>query len=142
MVFRPAYRETATLTVTREEDYRALDEAFFSALERGDSAAIAKCYAPDMRIWNNAQQVEMTGAEHIAGLEGYFFPLYLQRVYESPRTDLLADGFVRQQVLTATLNGKAVRIPMCLICRVTDGRISRIDEYLTLSAIPDLPEIS
>jgi ketosteroid isomerase-like protein len=122
--------------MTKDDEYRALDEKFFSALERGDSDTIAKCYAPDMRIWNNAQQVEMTGAEHIAGLKAFFFPQYLSRVYENRRTDLLADGFVRQQVLAATLNGESVRIPMCLICRVTDGRISRIDEYLTLSAIP------
>jgi ketosteroid isomerase-like protein len=122
--------------VTKENEYRALAEEFFSALERGDDTTIAKCYASDMRIWNNAQQVEMSGAEHIAGLQGFFFPRYLNRVYEDRRTDLLADGFVRQQVLAATLDGKPVRIPMCLVCRVTDGRISRIDEYLTLSAIP------
>lgn len=122
--------------MTKDEEYLRLDEAFFSALERGDSATIAQCYAPDMRIWNNAQQVEMTGAEHIAGLESFFFPSYLNRVYENRRTDLLADGFVRQQVLSATLGGAAVRIPMCLVCKVADGRITRIDEYLTLSALP------
>jgi ketosteroid isomerase-like protein len=124
--------------VTRDAEYRELDQTFFSALERGDSDTIAKCYAPDMRIWNNAQQVEMTGAEHIAGLKAFFFPRYLNRVYENRRTDLLADGFVRQQVLAATLDGAPVRIPMCLICHVTDGRISRIDEYLTLSALPKM----
>lgn len=118
------------------EDYLRLDETFFSALERGDSAIIAQCYGPDMRIWNNAQQIEMTGAEHIAGLEAFFFPRFLNRVYENKRTDLLADGFVRQQVLAATFDGEPLRIPMCLICRVEDGRISRIDEYLTLSSIP------
>jgi ketosteroid isomerase-like protein len=123
---------------TPEDKCRALDDAFFSALERGDSVAIARCYAPDMRIWNNVQQLEMTGAQHIAGLEAYFFPRYLNRVYVNRRTDLLADGFVRQQVLTATMNGEPVRIPMCLICRVSDGLISRIDEYLTLSALGPL----
>lgn len=122
--------------MSKDDEYRALDQAFFSALERGDSATIAKCYAPNMRIWNNAQQVEMTGAQHIAGLEAFFFPSYQNRVYENKRTDLLADGFVRQQVLVATMNGEPVRIPMCLVCRVTNGQISRIDEYLTLSALP------
>ncbi|NIJ09282.1 ketosteroid isomerase-like protein [Sphingomonas vulcanisoli] len=122
--------------MTETEEYLRLDEAFFSALERGDSATIAQCYGQQMRIWNNAQQVEMTGAEHIAGLEAFFFPRFLNRVYENKRTDLLSDGFVRQQVLSATFDGEPVRIPMCLICRVTEGRISRIDEYLTLSAIP------
>lgn len=121
---------------TEDDEYRTLDELFFTALERGDSATIAKCYAPDMRIWNNAQQVEMTGAEHIAGLEAFFFVRFLNRVYENRRTDLLADGFMRQQVLAAVFDGEQVRIPMCLICRVTDGRITRIDEYLTLSALP------
>lgn len=122
--------------MTKDDEYRALGEAFFSALERGDSATIAKCYAPDMHIWNNVQQAEMTGAQHISGLEALFFPHYLNRKYENQRTDLLADGFVRQQVLTATLDGQPVRIPMCLVCRVKDGRIHRIDEYLTLTAIP------
>ena len=124
--------------MTDDQRLLTLAATFFEALERGDAAAIIGGYAPDARIWNNAQQVEMTGSEHVDGLRDFFFNRFRDRTYQESRTDLLADGFVSQQVLTATVEDSPVRIPMCLIVRVMKGRIARIDEYLTLSAIPNL----
>ena len=112
----------------------ALADKFFAALERGDSHAIAECYGPGMLVWNNVMQRDMTGQAHIAALEAYFFGRYFNRKYIETRTDLMDGGFVRQQVLTASLEGQAIHMPLCLICRVNEGRLIRIDEYLTIAA--------
>lgn len=110
---------------------QVLEARFFAALEDGNSAAIAECYAPDIRIWNNLHRVEIGGAEHIAGLEAHVFNHVLNRKYIEPRTDLIDGGFVRQHVLTGSVDGVPINIPMCLICRVLNDRLIRIDEYLT-----------
>jgi ketosteroid isomerase-like protein len=111
-----------------------LANKFFAALERGDSRAIAECYGPGMLVWNNVLQRDLPGKAHIAALEAHFFGRYLQRKYIDPRTDLMEGGFVRQQVLTASLDGQPVHMPICLVCRVSNGQLIRIDEYLTIAA--------
>jgi ketosteroid isomerase-like protein len=119
-----------------------LANKFFAALERGDSQAIAECYGPEMLVWNNILQVDLPGKAHIAALEVHFFGRYLQRKYIEARTDLMEGGFVRQQVLTASLDGQPVRMPICLVCRVSQGQLTRIDEYLTVAAPAEIARAS
>lgn len=110
----------------------ALDERFFAALERGDADTVRACYTPDVIVWHNYDERELTGAEHVGLLESYFFARYHDRRYVDVRRYLLPNGILRLHTLQAKLaDGKDVRMLICILCLVQDGRISRIDEYIT-----------
>jgi ketosteroid isomerase-like protein len=110
---------------------------FFAAIEAGDLEALAALYAPDMTIWHNIYQIEMSGQQHIDRMRAGFLPRYRNRRYSDIRLILTPEGFVQRHVFNAELeSGETVRIPSCLICDVRDGQIVRIEEYLTMS--PDM----
>ena len=113
-----------------------------AAIENYDSAAMRECYAPDMRMWHNAFQVEMSGEEHVKLMERTYFHNYLEPKYLDVRIEVFEGGFVQQHVLSAHFaDGTQVRMPICVVGRVRDGRITRIDEYLTMgpSKLSDIP---
>jgi len=117
---------------------RALESKFFDAFERGDVGAIGDCYAPEMRVWNSLPQAETSGAEHIAMLT-QSFPSFSNRRFSDVRTDYFATGFARQHVITGVMHGEPVRILMCVVCRVSNGKMTRLDEYLTFAKPPAGP---
>lgn len=109
-----------------------IDKRFFSALERGDLATIKALYSPDTRVWHNFDQLEYDGGEHLRLLETFFFVHYHDRRYVDVRLDLLPDGIVRQHTLVAKLaDGTPVKMLIVIFCRVRDGHITRVDEYIT-----------
>ena len=113
-----------------------------SAIENYDGAAMRECYAPDMRMWHNAFQEEMSGEEHIKLMERTYFHHYLNPKYIDIRIETFDGGFVQQHVLKAHFaDGTQVRMPICVVGHVRDGRITRIDEYLTMgpSKLSDVP---
>jgi ketosteroid isomerase-like protein len=115
------------------EATRSLALKLVSAFENYDSSLMRECYAPDMRMWHNAFQVEMSGAEHIKLMERTYFHRYLNPKYIDIRIEPFEGGFVQQHVLTAHFaDGTRVAMPICVVGRVRDGRITRIDEYLTM----------
>lgn len=108
----------------------ALAARFFSALERGDKAAVAACYTPDVTIWHNTDRVEQSLDDNMAAL-GFFFSALTDRRYENVRLSAFEGGFVQQHVLTGRLaNGGRLVWPACIICQVRDGLIVRLDEYM------------
>jgi len=127
--------DIVTVETPAFSEIRALESKFFDAFERGDVHAIAECYAPDMRVWNSLPQAETSGAEHIAMLTESF-PSFSNRKFSEVRTDRFATGFVRQHVITGVMNGEPVRILMCVVCHVSNGKMTRLDEYLTFSKPP------
>jgi hypothetical protein len=95
-----------------------------------------------MRMWHNAFQVEMSGEEHIKLMERTYFHKYLNPKYINIRIELFEGGFVQQHILTAHFaGGSEMSLPICVVGRVKDGRITRIDEYLTMgpSKLSDVP---
>ena len=93
-------------------------DRLFSAIMRGDVAAIREIYAPDCVIWHNndksAQNVDDNlrvlnwVVKHIQGLR-----------YEDIRRQDTPTGFVQQHVLRGTApNGEALEIHACIVCRV------------------------
>jgi ketosteroid isomerase-like protein len=127
------------------EATRAVALKLVAAIENYDSAAMRECYATDMRMWHNAFQLEMSGEEHVRLMERTYFHKYLEPKYINVRIEVFEGGFVQQHVLTAHFaDGTQVRMPICVVGRVRDGRITRIDEYLTMgpSKLSDVPGFS
>jgi ketosteroid isomerase-like protein len=128
--------------MSEAEATRSVALKLVAAIENYDSAGLRECYAPDMRMWHNAFQSEMSGEEHIKLMERTYFHKYLNPKYINSRIDVFEGGFVQQHVLTARFaDGSEVRMPICVVGRVKDGRITRIDEYLTMapSKLSDVP---
>jgi ketosteroid isomerase-like protein len=113
-----------------------LAERFFKAIEAGDIDAVTEIYAPDAEIWHNNDGVVQGPADNARTLT--WITQNLKDVaYTEIRRSATDDGFVQQHVLVATNRaGQRVEVPACLVVRIADGRITRLDEYLDSAVIP------
>jgi ketosteroid isomerase-like protein len=107
-----------------------LAERFIRAVESGDLDAVKAAYAPDAVIWHNFDGVEQ-GPEDNLRILSWFARALPGRRYRIVRREALADGFFQQHIVEATLpDGTAWSMPACLVVKVSDGKITRLDEYL------------
>ncbi|EME20442.1 nuclear transport factor 2 family protein [Rhodococcus triatomae] len=115
-----------------------LADSFFAAVCGGDVDTLTELYAPDARIWHNEDGREQTVRENLRVLRWLARTLENFR-YEDIRRHALPTGFAQQHVLRAVLPGHGLlEVPAALFVRVTDGRITRIDEYVDSAAIAPL----
>ena len=113
-----------------EQETLAMAERFLGAIQSGDVATVRACYAPDAVIWHNNDGKEQTVDQNMRVLE-WFMRKLPDRHYRVLRREALKDGFFQQHVLEATLPGGAAwAMPACVIVRIKDGLIVRLDEYL------------
>lgn len=111
-------------------NHLALADRFVTAIQNADIPTIRACYALDARIWHNFDGKEQTVDENLVTL-GWLVKQLPQRQYQVSRRENLPDGFLQQHVLAGTTrHGDAFAMPACIICKVKDGRITRLDEYL------------
>jgi ketosteroid isomerase-like protein len=105
-------------------------ERFVAALERGDAAEVRAFYAPDARIWHNTDGIEQTVDQNLK-LLGWFVRNMTHRRYSVSRRVALEDGFLQQHALEVTrLDGQSCRLDACVVIRMADGVIVRLDEYI------------
>lgn len=105
-------------------------DRLFKAIEAGDIAGVRDIYAPDAVIWHNNDGVEQTPEQNLRVLQWVVDNLR-DRAYEDVRRSVTDTGFVQQHVLRFTrADGTRPEIPACIVVTVTDGRITRLDEYL------------
>jgi ketosteroid isomerase-like protein len=110
-------------------DTRVLAQRFFDAIERGDLAVVQAIYAPDAIVWHNTDGIVGTVADNLKTLAN-FIKHVPERRYADRRLDVFEGGFVQRHLLKAKLaSGKDVSLAACIVCRVEDGRITRLDEY-------------
>jgi len=120
------------------QDHLALADRFIAAIEAGDIEAVRAAYAPDARIWHNNDGLEQSVDDNLKVL-GWMARKLPTRHYRVTRREALSDGFLQQHVLEATLpDGSAWRLDACVVVRVKDGRIARLDEYLDSAQSNDL----
>jgi ketosteroid isomerase-like protein len=107
-----------------------LGERLVVAIEAGDVEAVADVYADDVVIWHNTDQTEQSKAENLAVL-GWLVRKTVSRSYREIRRSETERGFVQQHVLHLEFSdGRSADLPACLVVEVTDGHITRLDEYL------------
>jgi ketosteroid isomerase-like protein len=105
-------------------------DKLFAAIPRGDLEAVRALYAPNAEIWHNHDGVTQDPAANLRVLAWVVNNISGLR-YEDVRRHATPTGFVQQHVLRGTApNGKSLEIPACIVCAVSGGRISRLDEYL------------
>ena len=107
-----------------------LAETFVSAIQRGDVDAVRACYAPDAKLWHNTDNIEQTVDQNMKVLD-WFIRTLPDRYYRVIRREALSDGFLQQHVLEATLpDGTKWAMDACVVVRIENGKITRLDEYL------------
>lgn len=125
-------------------DALALADRFFAAIERCDIDALRQLYADDAAIWHNYDPVDAR-LQRPAGqtvddnleLLRVLPNLILNIRYEVWHQERTATGFVRQHIVTGkTPDGSDVRLPVCVVARVADGRIDSFYEYLDAGQLP------
>jgi ketosteroid isomerase-like protein len=113
-----------------ESEVLDLAERFMGAIQAGDAETVRACYAPDARIWHNNDGIEQTVDQNMKVLNWIARKLP-GRHYRVLSREALKDGFLQQHVLEATLpDGTAWAMPACVVVRMKDGAIIRLDEYL------------
>ena len=121
--------------------HRRLCHALFDAIERGDLAGVAACYAPDMTIWFNVTGEEHTREENLAAL-AKGAAMHRRRTYDDRLINTFDDGFVVQYTVGIVRHdGSRSALWACLVADVRDGLIVRLREYLDSGkfAVPGRP---
>ena len=105
-------------------------ERFVSAIQTGDTATVRACYHPDAKLWHNTDGIEQTVDQNMKVLD-WFIRTLPDRNYRVVRREALPDGFLQQHVLEATLpDGTKWAMDACVVIKIEDGRITRLDEYM------------
>ena len=111
-------------------DALELGDRLFQAICSGDLDGVREIYAPNVRVWHNLDGVEQSLEENLRLLAWVVKNVAGLR-YEHVRRQRTESGFVQQHVLCGTApGGEPLEVAACLVCRVEDGRITQIDEYL------------
>jgi ketosteroid isomerase-like protein len=113
-----------------DDAMRALAKRFFDCVEAGDIDGLVACYADDAKIWHNTDGLEQSPADNARTLRG-FVAAISNRIYDDRRLAVFDGGFVHQHMLRGirVSDGGQVALPACIVCRVKDGKITRLDEY-------------
>lgn len=113
-----------------QQDYLAFAKKFVDAIQAGDTETVRACYAPDAKLWHNTDGIEQTVDQNMKVLD-WFIRTLPNRHYRVLRREALPDGFLQQHVLEATLpDGTRWAMDACVVIKIEDGLITRLDEYL------------
>ena len=101
-----------------------------AAIASLDADNISAIYADDIVVWHPAFDQEMGKAEN-ARLLAQVFALAKELHYEQIRRHSIPGGIIQQHVLTGTFRDGVPlpRLQVCMIIKVRDGLITRIEEY-------------
>ena len=111
---------------------------FMSVLEEGDVDAARACLQPNARIWHNFDDKEQTVDENMAVLE-WMKRKSRKRTYNITHLEEITGGYLQQHILTIeSTKGTSMSMHACVVVRVRDGKIERIEEYLDPAAVADL----
>lgn len=108
----------------------AIIDRFYGALGSGDLDAALACLTSHAQVWHS---FDGHVSDRQQSLEGWRALLagFPERAFVDVRRHAISSGFVQQHMMTArTLDGALVGWPICVFVEVTDGLISRIDEYI------------
>ena len=113
-----------------EYEIRELCNRFFDAYQDRRVDVLAELYADDCIVWHNVFGRETTRDQN---LEAYpnSYAGQRRRTYNDRIINTFDDGFVIQYSLNGVQhNGHRGSLWICIVGRVRDGKITRIDEYM------------
>lgn len=115
----------------------ALSAQFEHHVKNYTAEGFASVVTDDVVMWHNFSNRELSGAELYTYLESAK-PMFDAIEFSDKHILATAEGWVQQhRVATTVGDGIAVSRPVCVVFTVKDDKISRIDEYLDLSGLPN-----
>lgn len=104
-------------------------DRLFGAIESGDYEAVERLWADDVTVWHSGDAHENDRVRALKVIR-WFIGTTTQRSYEILDRQFFDGGFVQQHVLQADgTNGSSIALRVCIVIKVDDGLITRIDEY-------------
>jgi ketosteroid isomerase-like protein len=104
-------------------------DRLFGAIERGDYEAVERLWADDVAVWHSGDAHDNDRVRALKVIR-WFIGTTRQRTYEILDRQFFGGGFVQQHVLRADgTNGSSITLRVCIVIKVDDGLITRIDEY-------------
>jgi ketosteroid isomerase-like protein len=116
-----------------EYEIRELCETFFDAYENKRADILDQLYSDDCIIWHNVFGKDTTRDDNVAAMRAD--KGQRRRTYNDRTIDVFHDGFVIQYSLNGVMHDGHVgpALSICIVGKVRDGRITRIDEYMDSS---------
>ena len=117
-----------------EGEIRELCNEFFDAYQDGRVDVLRRIMSDDCVVWHNVFNREMSGADNLAALPASYGG-QRRRTYNDRIVNAFSDGFVIQYSLNGVMHNGHVgpALWICIVGRVRDGKITRIDEYMDSS---------
>jgi ketosteroid isomerase-like protein len=114
-------------------------DRLFSAIERGDFAAVDRMWSDDIAVWRVGARRD-DGKPRALRVIDWFITATTERHYEILDRRFFEGGFVQQHLLHATGHaGQSISMRVCIVITVgSDGRLDRIDEYFDPAEIAPL----
>jgi len=111
-------------------DALAVGERFMAALNVADADAVKDVYSPDAHIWHNFDNKLQSVEQNIESMHWMHSKLSNLN-YDVQSRVPIPGGFLQQHILRGTLaSGEAFALYACAICKIEDGRITELKEYL------------
>ena len=118
-----------------EYEIRDLCERFFDAYEAKRADVLDEIYSDDCIIWHNVFGKDTTRDDNLDAMRKDVGQR--RRTYNDRIVNTFNDGFVIQYSLNGVMHsGHRGSMPICIVGRVRDGKITRIDEYMDSSKFP------
>ena len=114
--------------MTYKDDGAVIDR-LFDALAAGDLAAARACCTSDAVVWHGFDGVALDLDGITAQWQG-LIDAFSERVVVDVRRQPTPQGFVQQHVMVCGREGLRKAWPICIVVRIVDGLIARLDEYI------------
>jgi ketosteroid isomerase-like protein len=116
-----------------EGEIRELCETFFDAYQDRRTDILDRVLADDCLIWHNVFGRDTTKQDNLSKFHDSYRG-QRRRTYDDRIVDVFHDGFViRYQLRGVQNSGHTGSLWICIVGRVRDGQITRIDEYMDSS---------
>ena len=114
-------------------EIRELCTTFFDAYQDRRVDVLDRVLADDCIIWHNVFGRETTKADNLSRFHDSYAG-QRRRTYDDRTINTFEDGFVIQYSLGGVMHtGHRSSMPICIVGRCKDGKITRIDEYMDTS---------
>jgi ketosteroid isomerase-like protein len=118
-----------------DHETETLAAAFIAAIEQGNIPRLYELCSKDVVIWHNNDNLDVD-LDHVARILSWLSTNVRELQYADVRRRAFAGGYVQQHVLTGIApNGAQLQLPACLVMHVSDGAITRIEEYLDSAGV-------
>lgn len=113
-----------------EYETRELCTQFFDAYQDGRTDVLKEIMSDDCIVWHNVFGKETTRDDNLTAYPNSYSG-QRRRLYNDRQINAFEDGFVIQYTLHGTMtSGHKAGMPICIVGRCRDGKITRIDEYM------------